>query len=91
MKAFHGDLFDVYSNILFGPSRVMNKMKGFWKYFSSLFRDCEKAVKKIKKCREPEQYQEMVNRFFDTEARLAGAPSAPEEGGEKSDAVSDKA
>jgi tRNA-dihydrouridine synthase len=71
MKTFHGALFDAYSRILFGPSHVMNKMKGFWKYFSNLFIDCEKTVKRIKKCSNPEQYIEMVNRFFDTEARLA--------------------
>jgi tRNA-dihydrouridine synthase len=75
MKAFHGALFDAYNDILFGPSHVMNKMKGFWQYFSRLFEDCERAVKKIKKCRNPEHYLEMANRFFDSEARLVRTSS----------------
>jgi tRNA-dihydrouridine synthase len=78
MKAFHGALFDAYSEFLFGPSHVMNKMKGFWQYFSCLFQDCERAVKRIKKCKNPDHYLAMVDRFFDTEARLAGSPSPPE-------------
>jgi tRNA-dihydrouridine synthase len=71
MKAFHGALFDAYSDLLSGPSHVMNKMKGFWKYFSLLFEDCGKSMKKIKKTRRPDEYISRVNYFFDSEARLA--------------------
>jgi len=69
MKAFHGALYDAYTVLLAGPSHVMNKMKGFWQYFSLFFKDCEKPVKKIKKSKTPELYLERVNHFFDTEAR----------------------
>jgi tRNA-dihydrouridine synthase len=91
MKAFHGALFDAYSDILFGPSHVMNKMKGFWQYFSGLFEDCERAVKKIKKCRNPEHYLEMANRFFDSGARLARTSSISGKDDEPSDTMNDMA
>jgi tRNA-dihydrouridine synthase B len=70
LKKFHNALFDAYSDLLDGPSHVMNKMKGLWRYFSLLFIDCGKAVKKIKKSHRPDLYLEQVNLFFETEARL---------------------
>ena len=69
-KEFHNALFDGYSNLLDGPSHVMNKMKGFWRYFSLLFVDCQRAVKKIKKSLRPDLYLEQVNLFLETEAVL---------------------
>lgn len=73
MKTFHIALFEAYSDLLAGPSHVMNKMKGYWQYFSCLFEDCGKAVKRIKKMRRPDLYLEEVNRFFNSEARLSEA------------------
>jgi hypothetical protein len=70
MKAFHGALFEAYSDLLSGPSHVMNKMKGFWQYFERLFEDCGKDMKKIKKSRRPDEYLSRVNHFFDTSANL---------------------
>ncbi len=70
LKAFHNDLFDGYSDLLDGPSHVMNKMKGFWRYLSLLFVDCRKATKKIMKSHRPDLYLKQVNLFFETEARL---------------------
>jgi tRNA-dihydrouridine synthase len=70
IKQFHGALFEGYSALLSGPSHVMNKMKGFWQYFSLLFEDCERVVKKIRKTRDPESYLARANQFFDTEAKL---------------------
>ena len=49
MKQFHEALFDAYSSVLDGPSHILNKMKGFWRYASLPFKDCKKAMKKIKK------------------------------------------
>jgi DNA polymerase III delta subunit len=45
-------------------------MKGLWRYFSLPFEDCRKAMKKITKTRQPDQYLERVNLFFETEAQL---------------------
>lgn len=70
MKKFHNALYDGYSDLLDGPSHVMNRMKGFWRYFSLLFIDCRKSVKKIMKSHRPDLYLERVDLFFETEARL---------------------
>ncbi len=69
IKHFHEALFEKYSILLDGPSHVLNKMKGHWCYISSPFTDCKKTVKKIKKTRRPDQYLELVNLFFETEAK----------------------
>ncbi|RLC10765.1 MAG: tRNA-dihydrouridine synthase family protein [Deltaproteobacteria bacterium] len=70
MQLFHDTLFEAYNRVLDGPSHVMNKMKGFWRYFSLPFEDCKKSMKNITKSRLPEQYLERVNLFFETEAKL---------------------
>jgi len=70
MREFHNALFDAYSNLLDGPSHVMNKMKGLWHYFSLLFNDCQGAMKKIRKTHRQDLYLERVNLFFETEAQL---------------------
>lgn len=68
MKQFHDVLFRRYERILFGPSHIVNKMKGFWRYFSKPFEGPQNPMKKIKKARTPEQYLEIVERFFEKQA-----------------------
>ena len=70
MQRFHEALFEAYSRVLDGPSHVLNKMKGFWRYFSLPFEDCKKSMKKITKTHRPDQYLERVNLFFESEAQL---------------------
>ena len=70
MKQFHEALFDAYSTVLHGPSHILNKMKGFWRYFALQYKDCGKAMKRIKKSRRPDQYLDLVNLFFETDAQL---------------------
>ncbi len=70
MQQFHEALFTAYSQVFKGPSHVMDKMKGLWRYFSLAFKDCKKSVKKITKTRQPDKYLERVNMFFETEAQL---------------------
>jgi tRNA-dihydrouridine synthase len=70
MQQFHETLFEAYSRVLDGPSHVMNKMKGLWRYFSLSFEDRKKSMKNITKARRPEQYLKRVNWFFETEAQL---------------------
>lgn len=70
MRQFHETLFEAYRGVLHGPSHVMNKMKGLWRYFSLSFENCGKSIKKITKTHHPDQYSERVNQFFDTEAHL---------------------
>lgn len=67
LKSFHDELFLQYSRILSGPTHILDRMKGLWQYFSQPFSDCKKAVKKIKKAKTPEQYQSLVDEFFNKE------------------------
>ena len=69
IKGFHEALFYEYQAVLDGPSHLLNKMKGLWRYLSLPFEDFKKSMKNIKKATRPEQYLELVNRFFDTEAK----------------------
>lgn len=68
MKQFHAALFENYRAVLDGPSHLLNKMKGFWQYFSISFKQNKKALKRIKKSQYPEEYLSHVNDYFDNEA-----------------------
>jgi tRNA-dihydrouridine synthase len=70
LRQFHESLFFAYADVLDGPSHLLNKMKGLWKYFYLVFKDCPKAMKKIKKATRPDHYLDRVNHFFETEAEL---------------------
>ena len=70
MKVFHEALFYAYKELLDGPSHLLNKMKGLWRYFSLPFTEFKKTMKTIKKSTSPDQYLERVNHFFASEARL---------------------
>ena len=70
MKQFHAALLEQYRMALDGPGHVLNKMKGLWKFFSLPFADCSQSLNKIKKATRTDQYLDLVNRFFDTEAKL---------------------
>jgi len=70
IKQFHESLFDAYTMVLDGPSHLLNKMKGLWQYFSLPYAGCKKIMKKINKARRPDQYLDLVNLFFETEAQL---------------------
>jgi len=69
LQRFHGALFSAYAGTLKGPSHLLKKMKGLWRYFSLAFEPFAKTMKKIKKSTRPEQYLDQVNRFFETEAQ----------------------
>ena len=70
MKRFHDNLFEEYGRVLHGPSHLLNRMKGIWRYLSFPLKDCEKFTKRINKTQRPEQYVDLVNLFFEAEAQL---------------------
>ena len=65
-RQFHDALFAVYREILYGPSHITDRMKGFWVYFSQRFSDGPGVFKKIKKTRRPEEYQQITDTFFNS-------------------------
>jgi len=70
IKHFHEALYWAYSGALDGSSRVLNKMKGLWRYLALSFKDCDASILRIKKTIHPDQYLEQANLFFENEAQL---------------------
>ena len=70
LQKFHEALFLAYAERLKGPSHLLKKMKGIWRYLALSFEPFDRTLKKVKKSTRPEKYLDLVNRFFETEARL---------------------
>ncbi len=62
---FHDALFARYQAALFGPSHLLNRMKGLWSYFSNGFEDGHELRKQIHKSEKVDHYCDVVNRYFD--------------------------
>jgi hypothetical protein len=62
-------LFDAYSQILQGPGHLLDRMKGFWKYFSQAFADGRAIEKKVHRCHRLDLYLGIVERFFEEDAQ----------------------
>ena len=67
-RLFYEDLFNQYQQIFSGPGHLLNRMKGFWTYFSKSFTTGNKIKKKIHRSHKLQRYQEVVERFFKEEA-----------------------
>lgn len=63
-KKFHEDLFEAYREELSGPAHLLDKMKGYWMYFSRSFMNGEALFKKIKKTNSIGKFEELVERLF---------------------------
>ena len=65
LKNFHDDLFAGYQAIFSGPAHLTGRMKGFWSYLGTSFKNNKKQLKQILKARSIKRYTEMVDAFFD--------------------------
>lgn len=74
---FHDALVESYAARYNGPHHLLNRMKGFWKYFSKGFEDSRQVAKMFHKINSFERYSETAFRFFNQEAKWS------EEGSEK--------
>ncbi len=63
-RAFHDQLFDEYSKILYGPAHITNKMKEIWTYMAGFFENGAKIRKKINKTHHRDNYIDIVNKIF---------------------------
>lgn len=61
---FHNTLLDEYSQHLFGPSHIITKMCHFWEYFINSFPDSHKGLKKIKKAKSINAYDDAVREIL---------------------------
>ena len=62
---FHDGLFEQYRGALSGPSHLLDRMKGLWRYFSEGFQNGREIRKRIHKTTRIEHYIEVVHHFFD--------------------------
>ncbi len=67
-RAFYDDLFEQYRREFHGPGHLLDRMKGFWTYFSRSFKDSCKIKKKIHRTHRLDRYLNIVERFFEEEA-----------------------
>jgi tRNA-dihydrouridine synthase len=68
-RAFYDELFEQYRQTFRGPGHLLDRMKGFWTYFSRSFKDGRKIKKKIHRTLKLDRYLKIVERFFEEEAR----------------------
>ncbi len=61
---FHEQIFTEYSTILQDDSQVLMKLAQFWTYFCYSFSPTHKAFKLIKKAKDPQKYNNAVDRIF---------------------------
>ena len=61
---FHDTLVLRYQEIMPGERALLFKMKELWVYFGTLFMDCDKYLKKIRKAQKLSDYQRAVNDIF---------------------------
>ena len=64
-RGFHNTLFARYQSVLFGPSHLLGRMKGLWRYFSNGFKNDHDLRKQIHKAQTVEHYCDAVKRIFD--------------------------
>jgi hypothetical protein len=83
-KAFHDDLFSAYRVELSGQTHLVDKMKGYWLYFSKAFEDGEQLFKRIKKVNSVQQYELIVKTVWEQYRPKFSArrkPKVPSEAG----------
>ncbi len=64
-RAFHDLLFKNYSRRLNGPSHLLQRMKGLWRYLARHLEGGERLLKQIRKANKIERYQQVVDTYFD--------------------------
>jgi tRNA-dihydrouridine synthase B len=68
-RAFYDDLFEQYRQAFHGPGHLLDRMKGFWTYFSRSFQNSRQIKKKIHRTQTLDRYLKIVDRFFEEEAQ----------------------
>lgn len=64
---FHNKIYTDYQSVLFGEKNVLFKMKEFWHYFSHMFSNPDRYIKKIKKAQKLYEYETVVTSIFKEE------------------------
>lgn len=72
IKKFHDDYYQRRLDYLSG-SHVTDRMKSFWSYLAGSLEGGFRFFKKVKKVKTAEQYQNVVDQFFDSEPDWIGS------------------
>lgn len=64
---FHNELLEAYSQSLSGEKHLLLKMFSFWEYFSELFSNSHKCLKKFKKAQNMHAYETAVREVLRNE------------------------
>ncbi len=75
---FHEALVDGYGHRFCGSGHVLNRMKGFWRYFADGFEDGRRILKRVRKTRSLERYRDVVAMVLDGENRWGAQSATPE-------------
>ncbi|BBO66856.1 tRNA-dihydrouridine synthase [Desulfosarcina alkanivorans] len=68
---FHDDLLAEYGRRFSGPAHVLDRMKGFWRYFADGFADGRKILKRIRKAGSLVRYRQVVASVVNDQAPVA--------------------
>ena len=66
---FHEMLFHDYTQVLSGARHIIIKMLQFWEYFAISFPNSRKELKKIKKAKSIDAYEDAVQALFNKEKK----------------------
>jgi tRNA-dihydrouridine synthase len=66
---FYQELFEHYQQEFSGPGHLLERMKGFWTYFSQSFKDGRSIRKKVHRTHKLPRYLDIVEKFFEEEAQ----------------------
>ena len=77
---FHEDLLEGYRCRFSGPAHVLDRMKGFWRYFSNGFSNGTELLKQIRKTSDLKPYQQVVSTALDGQGRWMAPSSGPKVG-----------
>lgn len=65
---FHEDLLAGYTRRFSGPGHVLDRMKGFWRYFSTAFGNGRRILKKIRRVSSLEKYRSIVSAAIEADS-----------------------
>ena len=75
-RNFHDTLYQRFAEVRNGPGHLIATMKGYWSYFSQFFGDGDRLLKKIRKCQQADQYQRILEVFFESAVPCSSAHRA---------------
>jgi tRNA-dihydrouridine synthase B len=75
---FHDDLLDGYRLRFSGPGHVLDRMKGFWRYFAASFCDGRRLLKTVQRTSSLNAYRRIVRQAIEREAQPYRLPTPPD-------------